>query len=308
MRCMAEKGRLIRLSPNRLTMAVSGLNVKGIPLAAHFWFEQSDTGCEGQRAFLFSYSGMYGNQESELVWVPTIGEPFDASTDGPWKRTWLREQHCEKYHDDPDKTLIVCSYSNEPWDIASAVAGDNKADGTTLIDVSGAMVGDYIDEFLLPMEMRIETELQQVGLTSQWTWSDTEENVQQPIFVEVKTNEIKVTRIVGRGDQTTAAFAATVQALCGKVCNNATPGLNPFYSSKWQLLFNGMTYRAFTDHAGVNMWECELTFMVKIVGTDGWQLIVREDRGAFDEPLNTGDSNKSLYADADLLDLFFPTG
>lgn len=292
-------------------MSVPGLDIQGIELAAYWWTEESDTGCTAQRGFVFSYDEMYGIGTDKLEDIPSIGMPFDATT-APWNRTWLREIHCEKIGKDEDKTVIVCSYSNAPWDRASATTGDDP-----VIDVTDQTIGPYLMEWLLPMQMEMSGEMQEVGTENSWEWEDStaspKETVIQPVYLITRTNNISVTRIIGRSPYDIQTYMQLMQSLAGKICSGESPDDNPFNANIHSLLYTGGNARPYIDHSGTPMWEIDLNFSVRCIGDDistdpdgGWNLIprIKADTALYDLPvIGIQGVSTPLYEEADLLEL-----
>lgn len=286
---------------------ITGLDIEALEQSSYWETEETDKGCTGIRAFLFSYDQMYGDLAAHTVALPSIGDPFSPVDTEPWNRCWLREMRCEKYGMDEDKTLIICSYSNAPWDRVSATYGD-----TPPLDYTGQADGDYILEWLLPMDISVSGDFWDVGKDSSWVWEGTSppEGVMQSIWLIIKTNEIHCTRVVGRSPIDVDTYMNTMQGLTGKICNKDNNYDNPFNCDKNTLLFNGGNARPYIDHAGIKMWEIDLSFGIRDVESEssiedkgGWNMIPRIKSGTalYDMPLRGTDT---IYIGADLRALF----
>lgn len=254
-------------------MAVIGEPINVYALVEQWRFSVSAENISGTRVYIGSDVEI---PDAELTTLPKIGDEWDADYDYVTLKT-IDVSYVGDNDNCPKK--YICNYDGRPYE--QTMVPRSLDDLPVYVDISG----EYIS-WMPPSH------------TYSWQ-SDLKECV-QPLYKHVALANFRLYRIVKDFD--------TYMALCMAYTNrlNATE-FKGFPAEMVQ--FNGVNMYEFRNRLGKKRWRAELNFacraVTKVVGDalDGWNFILREDKGMWDKPINQDDGS-SLYETVDFDELF----
>jgi hypothetical protein len=164
---------------------------------------------------------------------------------------------------------------------------------------------------LLPVQMDLGMDVASwtdSGNVRHWKWNSDSSNIDQALFKNVGTATIQLTRILAVADIPT--FIAASFGLVGLLNISAFFGF-----PKGMVLYQGASLADFYDENGDRKFRAVLSFGVKQTtqtfadGTDGWNWILRDDKGTWDAPVKVLSPTEGLYGfDADNFSVLFEVG
>lgn len=255
-----------------------------------FTFNQDAKGLSAQRVYFYSTEQAEWSDE-----IPQIGDSFPATFEIGDNLQQTSNLICVKREvsfvaSDVRVTKWICTYSNEPSDLAQYTANDNAPPS----DTDNLPVNiDYSAEYVLYNPPQDATGL----ASSKWVWNDDQTTkILEPIPFAVRQATKKIQGVVLDADY--QAMINTVQSKIGQV-NSA----GDYFKEKGCWLFAGLATEMYRNFVDKKAWKAELTFIYRDpdgTKTDGWQKILsRDGGGVWKIPYNTS-TTKMMYTETDL--------
>uniref|UniRef100_A0A6H1ZXT0 Uncharacterized protein n=1 Tax=viral metagenome TaxID=1070528 RepID=A0A6H1ZXT0_9ZZZZ len=255
-------------------MPVIGDGIQVYSLVEQWRFFVSASSVTGTRVYLDESAALPA--PATLTMLPNIGDTWDDDYTNVTLKT-IDISYVDNNDNCPKK--YVCNYDSVP-SVQTAVP--LSADDLPIyVDVSGEQIS------WVPPKGTFE-------------WASDNSECSQVIFKQVSLATVRMYRVVKTFD----VYMATVMALAGKVNATAWRGFYPR-----TVMFQGANMTQFLNRLGQKRWKAELIFCARSVTkelgdwTDGWNFIVREENGNWDQPRQKVTTDR-LYASVDFTPLF----